>query len=182
MPPGDRRVRVVAGAWNGPYTTGFTTDAQSVKEGAVPDPLNAPPASRAALAGNLDDVRWVDLPSHADERGVLTAIESGVDVPFEIKRVYFVHDVETERGGHAHRETHQVVTARGRCEIVLSDGATERRFVLDDITRGLYLGPMLFIRMTNFEPGTVVISCASTHYDKSRSIRSWADYLAAIRS
>jgi len=148
----------------------------------VTDPANAPPVPRSRRAGDLDAVRWVDLPSHADARGVLTAVESGVDVPFEIKRVYFVHDVTADRGGHAHRETHQIVTARGRCEMVLSDGDTERRFVLDDITRGLYIGPMLFIRMTNFAPGTVVISLASTHYDKSRSIRSWADYLTAIRS
>ena len=147
----------------------------------MPDPTNAPPAPKAARAGDLDAVRWIDLPSHADDRGVLTAIESGVDLPFEIKRVYFVHDVIADRGGHAHRETHQVVTARGRCEMVLSDGSTERRYVLDDIRRGLYIGPMLFIRMTSFAPGTVVMSFASTHYDKSRSIRSWADYLAAIR-
>lgn len=146
------------------------------------DPDSAPRPPPAGRAGNLDAVRWVDLPSHADDRGVLTAVESGVDVPFEIKRVYFVHDVTAERGGHAHRETHQVVTARGRCQMVLSDGTTERRYVLDDITRGLYIGPMLFIRMTDFAPGTVVISFASTHYDTSRSIRSWADYLAAIGS
>ena len=97
--------------------------------------------------------------------------------------MYLVHDVATERGGHAHRDTHQVVVAvSGRCELVLSDGTQERRFVLDDIRRGVYFGPMLFIRTTNFAPGTVMASLASTPYDKTRSIRTWDDYLAAIRA
>lgn len=131
--------------------------------------------------GDLDRVRWVDLPSHADARGVLTAIESGRDVPFEIRRVYFVHDVALERGGHAHRDTHQVVTvAHGCCDIVLSNGTVDRAWRLDNLPRGLYIPPMLFIRLTNFTADTVLASFASTHYDPRRSIRSWADYLAAI--
>lgn len=134
-------------------------------------------------AGDLDTVRWIDLPSHGDARGVLTAVESGTDVPFAIERLYFVHDITADRGGHAHRDTHQVVIAvAGSFEIILSDGARERRFVCDRVTRGLYICPMLFIRMTNFAPGTVMASIASTHYDSKRSIRSWAEYQDAIRS
>lgn len=139
----------------------------------------APPGP--AAPGDLDAVRYVALPSHADARGVLTAVESGRDLPFEIKRVYFVHDIVQDRGGHAHRDTHQVVVAvSGRFTITLSDGTRERAFVMDDITRGLYLGPMLFIRLSHFSPGAVMASFASTHYDTTRSIRSWPDYLAAI--
>jgi hypothetical protein len=132
--------------------------------------------------GNLDAVRWIDLPSHTDDRGTLTAIEGGTDVPFEIARVYFVHEVVRDRGGHAHRDTHQVVAvASGRCDLILSDGTRERRFVLDTVRRGVYFGPMLFIRTANFEPGTVLVSFASTHYDKSRSLRSWDEFVAALR-
>jgi len=136
-----------------------------------------------ASAGRLDDVRWIEFPSHGDSRGVLTAIEGGIDIPFEIRRLYFVHDVITERGGHAHRDTHQVVTAvSGRCELRLSDGKEERLWVLDRPTRGVLINPMLFIRMVDFAPGTVVAAFASTHYDTKRSIRSWDEYLAAIRA
>jgi dTDP-4-dehydrorhamnose 3,5-epimerase-like enzyme len=132
-------------------------------------------------AGDLDAVRWIDFPSHRDERGTLTAVESARDIPFEIKRVYFVHDVVTERGGHAHLETQQVVTVvSGRCDLYLHDGTRERHFVLDDVRRGLYIGPMLFIRTANFAPGTVLISLANSHYDKAKSLRSWADFQAAI--
>lgn len=131
--------------------------------------------------GRLDDVRWLDLPSHGDHRGTLTAVESGQDIPFEVKRVYILHDIVGDRGGHAHRDTHQLVTAMaGSFEIALSDGREERRFRLDRPTRGLLFGPMLFISMTGFAPETRVLVMASTHYDPSRSIRSWPDYLAAI--
>jgi hypothetical protein len=134
-----------------------------------------------APAGRLDALRWIALPSHRDARGVLTAVESGIDLPFEIRRIYVLHDIVDDRGGHAHRETWQVVTAvAGRCEIVLSDGLEERSFVLDDPARGLFLGPMLFIRMRHFAPGTIVLVMASTHYDKTRSIRSWEEYLEVI--
>lgn len=131
--------------------------------------------------GRLDDVRWLDLPSNKDPRGTLTAVESGQDIPFEIKRVYVLHDIVADRGGHAHRETHQLVTAvSGSFEISLSDGRDSRSYRLDRPTRGLLFGPMLFITMTGFAPGTRVMVMASTHYDPSRSIRSWPDYLAAI--
>lgn len=137
--------------------------------------------SARSEAGRLDLVRWVALPSHADRRGVLTAVESGVDVPFEIKRVYFVHHIVDERGGHAHRDTHQLVIAvSGRFEMILSNGTDSRSFILDAPTKGLLLGPMLFIRMQNFSLDATAVVLASTHYQKSRSIRSWDEYLRAI--
>ena len=136
-----------------------------------------------ARPGDLGSVRWIDIPSNADSRGVLTAVEGGTVVPFDIKRVYFVHDVITDRGGHAHRDTEQFVVAlHGRLEVELSNGSTSRTYTLDRPTRGLYISPMLFIRLTNFAPGTVMISIASTHYDSKRSIRSWDDYLAVLGS
>jgi len=137
--------------------------------------------TETTLRGRLDLVRWIDLPSHADDRGVLTAVEGGVDIPFRIERVYLVHHVTADRGGHAHRETSQVVTAvSGSCEMLLCDGVQTRSFLLDNPAHGLCLGPMLFIRMRNFAPGTVLMVMASTHYDKKKSIRSWEEYLEAI--
>ena len=132
-------------------------------------------------AGSLDDARWIELPSHRDDRGVLTAIEGGIDVPFEIERVYFLHDLRGARGGHAHRDTRQIVVGlSGRSEIQLSDGRRTRRFVLDDPTRGLLVVPMLFIRLGSFSPDATVAVLASTHYDKRRSIWSWEEYLEAV--
>ncbi|WP_036595511.1 sugar 3,4-ketoisomerase [Ottowia thiooxydans] len=132
-------------------------------------------------AGNLDLVRWIDLPSHADPRGVLTAIEGGKDLPFDIKRAYLVHHIVADRGGHAHRATEQIViAAAGSFEMNLSNGRESRTFLLDSPTRGLFLSPMLFISMQSFAPGTCALVLASTHYDGTKSIRSWEEYLAAI--
>ncbi|WP_448203913.1 sugar 3,4-ketoisomerase [Azospirillum sp. sgz302134] len=140
-------------------------------------------SSAAPGPGRLDLARLVDLPSHGDDRGVLTAVEGGRDIPFEIRRVYFLHHITADRGGHAHRDTHQIVTAvAGRFDLILSDGTNERSFTLDSPTRGLLFGPMLFIRMSNFTDDARAVVMASTHYDKHRSIRSWEEYLEAIRS
>lgn len=134
-------------------------------------------------AGRLDEVRWIDLRSHHDARGTLTAVESGQDVPFEIRRVYFLHDVADDRGGHAHRDTRQLMTAlAGAFDLALSDGRETRHYRLESPARSLLFGPMLFITMSGFLPGTRAVVTASTHYDPARSIRSWPDYLAAIAS
>lgn len=131
--------------------------------------------------GDLKAVRWISLPSHADSRGVLTAIESGQDTPFEVRRIYLLHGLRADRGGHAHRDSHQVaIAAAGAFELALSDGSETRTYRLGDPTRGLYLGPMLFIRLRRFSPDAAVVVLASTHYDKNRSIRSWEDYLEVI--
>lgn len=136
---------------------------------------------KKATAGRLDLVRWINMPSHDDSRGVLTAVEGGQDIPFEVQRVYMLHHIVDERGGHAHRDTHQLVIAlSGSFELILSDGTDSRSFLLDDPTRGLLLGPMLYIRMKSFTPDARAVVIASTHYDCARSIRSWDDYLAAI--
>ena len=131
----------------------------------------------------LDAVRWVELPSNVDERGVLTSIESGQDIPFEIKRIFYMHHITTDRGGHAHTDTEQVVTAAaGRFKMDLSDGVSTRTYVLDDPTRGVYTPPMVFIELYDFSPGAVCLVLASTHYDIGKSIRSWEAYLEAIGS
>ena len=131
----------------------------------------------------LDAVRWVELPSNVDERGVLTSIESGQDIPFEIKRIFYMHHIITDRGGHAHADTEQVVTAAaGRFKMDLSDGVDTRTYVLDDPTRGVYTPPMVFIELYDFSPGAVCLVLASTHYDIEKSIRSWEAYLEALGS
>lgn len=131
----------------------------------------------------LDAVRWVELPSNVDARGVLTSIEGGQDVPFEIKRVFYMHHIATDRGGHAHTDTEQVVTAAaGRFKMDLSDGVNTQTYVLDDPTRGVYTPPMVFIRLYDFSPDAVCLVLASTHYDITKSIRSWEAYLEAIKT
>jgi hypothetical protein len=135
----------------------------------------------ASKVSRLDLARWVDLDPHRDPGGTLTALEGGETTPFEIRRVYFMQDLSAERGGHAHRDTEQLlVCLTGSCEVRLSDGREERVYECRDPSRGLYIVPMLFIRLSRFAPGTVILVLASTHYNRSRSIRSWEEYLEAV--
>lgn len=128
------------------------------------------------------DVRWIKFRSVQDPRGSLTAIEGGQDIPLDILRVFYMHDVApgADRGGHAHRDTDQVAVAiHGSIKLTLSDGDTSVGIVLDDPTWGITLPRMTWTRLYDFSPGAVCMIFASTHYDMSRSIRSWPDYLAA---
>ena len=130
----------------------------------------------------MRDVAWVRLRSVQDGRGSLTAIEGGQDIPIDILRVFYMHDVTAgaDRGGHAHRDTDQVAVAiHGSIKLTLSDGDRSIGIVLDDPRWGLTLPRMTWTRLFDFSPGAVCMILASTHYDMGRSIRSWSDYLAA---
>jgi dTDP-4-dehydrorhamnose 3,5-epimerase-like enzyme len=153
---------------------------------AIRNPQSAIKSPHSALRtphSAIEGVRWVELPSRVDERGVLTSVEGAMDVPFEIERVFYMHHIITDRGGHAHADTDQVViAAAGRFKMDLSDGTNTQTYVLDDPTRGVYTPRMVFIRLYDFSPGAVCLVLASTHYDISKSIRSWEDYLKAMQA
>jgi dTDP-4-dehydrorhamnose 3,5-epimerase-like enzyme len=128
----------------------------------------------------LQDVRWIDFQDVMDERGRLTAIEGFNHIPFEIARIFYVHHVQpgSERGGHAHRETDQVIVGvHGTLYLEVSDGTTTKQFILDDPRRGVLIPRMVWVRMYNFSPGAVCLVLASTKYNRSKSIRTWNEYL-----
>jgi len=132
------------------------------------------------MAG-LDDIKFLDLPSVNDPRGILTSIESGIDTPFEIKRIFYMHHIVSERGGHAHTDTDQVIVASyGSFKVEFSDGSNSKKYVLNDPAKGLYVPRMIFIKLSEFSEGAVCMVLASTHYDIKRSLRSWEDYLKFI--
>ena len=129
----------------------------------------------------LDQVQCISLPSVADARGVLTAIEGTKDIPFEIKRVFYMHHIVQDRGGHAHRDTDQVVVAAaGSFSLEVFDGRNTKRFEMNDPTQGLYIPRMIFISMTHFAPGSLCLVVANSYYDMSRSFRSKEEYMHFI--
>jgi hypothetical protein len=128
---------------------------------------------------DLSRVRTIRLPTSNDPRGALTAIEGGSDIPFEIKRLFYIWGVQApfERGKHAHRTTQQVlVCVSGHLDIDLADPTSVKTFHLEDPTEGLYVPPMLWTYLYNFTPETVCLAAASTHYDHSEVIRSWEEF------
>lgn len=129
------------------------------------------------------DARIIPFSAHVDDRGCLTAIEQGDHVPFAIARVFLVHDVTpgVPRGAHAHRDTDQViVAAHGSLRVDVTDGHAEESFLLDRPTFGLYVPRMLWVDLLDFDADTSCLVLASTRYDASRSLRTWADYVAAV--
>jgi dTDP-4-dehydrorhamnose 3,5-epimerase-like enzyme len=129
----------------------------------------------------LKDVKWIDLPSRVDSRGTLTSIESGIDIPFPIKRIFYMHHITADRGGHAHIDTDQVVIApSGTFKIDLSDGVTSKTYEINNATRSLYIPRMIFIKLYDFSHDAVCLVLANTHYDISKSIRRWEDYIKIV--
>lgn len=135
------------------------------------------------MKSGLDGIRWIALPAVTDARGTLTAVEAAQDIPFEIRRIFYMHHVSADRGGHAHRDTDQVIIGiSGRHVIEVKDAERSLRFVLDDPDKGLYLPRMTFTSLLDFSPGAVSLVLASTHYDRSRSIRTFEEYLRLLRT
>jgi hypothetical protein len=133
------------------------------------------------MKSGLDEIRWIELAATNDDRGTLTAIESSRDIPFEIRRIFYMHHISADRGGHAHRDTDQLVIGiAGRHEIEVKDAHNSLNFVLDDPNRGLYLPRMTFTTLKEFSAGAVSLVLASTHYDRARSLRTFEEYLAAL--
>ena len=115
-----------------------------------------------------------------DELGYLSAIEEMRDIPFHIKRVYFITDVppETIRGFHAHRVLRQVlICMQGSVTIKIYNGNEKTEIVLDQTDVGLYLGPMTWREMSNFSKDCVLTVLASEYYSEDDYIRDDDMYL-----
>lgn len=134
---------------------------------------------------NLEKCKLIDLPKIADARGNLTFVEGGRHVPFEIKRVYYLYDVPggAERGGHAHKNLHQLIIAMsGSFDIVMDDGRNKKRIHLNRSYYGLYVCPMIWREMDNFSSGAVCLVLASNLYDEADYYREYADFQKAVGS
>jgi hypothetical protein len=129
----------------------------------------------------LDKIKWIDFKTINDERGFLSAIEGELDIPIEIKRIFYMHKVTAIRGGHAHIDTDQIIIAmHDSFKVTLSDGSNSNTFILDDATKGLYVPRMIFTDLFDFSYESVCLVLANTHYDIKKSIRSWDSYLKYI--
>jgi len=123
----------------------------------------------------------IELPKITDPRGNLTFIEGGGHVPFDINRVYYLYDVPggAERGGHAHKELHQLIIAMsGSFDVILNDGVSDRQFHLNRSYRGLLICPMIWRELNNFSSGSVCMVLASHHYTEDDYYRDYDEYLA----
>ena len=129
------------------------------------------------------EIKMIKLVPHGDHRGQLIAVEEHKDVPFDIKRVYYMYDtVEgVRRGFHAHRSLEQIlICTHGSCKILLDDGSEKAVVDLDDPTKGLYIGNNIWREMFDFSPDAVLMVLASELYDEADYIRNYDEFLKFV--
>lgn len=124
------------------------------------------------------------FPPHGDDRGQLVAIEAIKDLPFEIKRVYYIYDTlpGVRRGFHAHLNLQQILLCvNGSCKIHLDDGTDTAEVTLDKPNEGLYIANNMWREMYDFTPGTVLLVLASQYYDEADYIRNYDEFLKMVK-
>jgi len=128
----------------------------------------------------MDAVRTIELPRINSPTGSITPVAGGDQVPFEIRRIYFLYDIVSgaHRGGHAHWELEQVyVAVMGAFRVVLDDGRERRTVELNQPAIGLFLPKLIWRELVDFASGTICLVLASLPYDEAEYIRSYDDFL-----
>lgn len=125
-------------------------------------------------------INLIDLPVLGDERGSLVALESLKNIPFEIKRVYYIFgtDTQTSRGFHAHKQLQQLaICLSGQCRMVLDDGQKREEVWLDSPAKCLLIGNSIWREMHDFSADCVLLVLASEYYDEADYIRDYEMFL-----
>ena len=122
----------------------------------------------------------IDLPKIADKRGNLSIIEELKDIPFEIKRCFWIYDVpggET-RGGHAYRTTQEFIVAlSGSFDVVIDDGKTKQTYSLNRSYYGLYVPTMMWRQMQNFSTNSLALIVTNTEFNQKDYIYNYNDFI-----
>ena len=128
----------------------------------------------------VNDCIIIDIRRYSDTRGYLSVVEGGLDIPFEIKRIYYLYMVpEVARGAHAHKELQQLLIATsGSVEVIMDDGTNKKSFMLDCPWKGLLIPAGLWRDLENFSGGAVLMCLASEKYDENDYIRDYNEFKA----
>lgn len=126
------------------------------------------------------DCKLINLPKIHTEFGDITAINNLKQIPFDIKRIYYLYDVpnKADRGAHAHIELQQLIVAvSGSFEIELFDGIDIRKYILNQPDQGLLIVPGIWRNLNNFSGGGICLVLASMEFDESDYIREMDIFL-----
>lgn len=123
---------------------------------------------------------------HGDERGMLVALEEYDDIPFKIKRVYYMYDTKTgvHRGFHAHKSLKQIlICIHGSCKVLLDNGKGEKKIVsLEKPYEGLYISNEMWREMYDFSQDAVLLVLASEIYQEEDYIRDYDEFLRFVNN
>lgn len=125
-------------------------------------------------------VELYEFEQHGDDRGQLVAVEALKDIPFEIKRVYYMYNTKpnVNRGFHAHKNIKQIlICVHGSCEVILDTGVEKETILLNNPKVGLFISNSIWREMHNFSKGAVLMVLASEYYSEEDYIRNYDDFL-----
>ena len=126
------------------------------------------------------EIKMFNFQEHGDERGTLVALEEMKNIPFKIKRVYYMYDTKpgVRRGYHAHKHLKQVlICVKGSCKILLDNGHEKSELVLDTPNKGLFIESAVWREMFDFSEDAVLMVLASELYDESDYIRNYEEFI-----
>lgn len=130
---------------------------------------------------NVYNCSVMELPILKTESGSITALDHQDNLlPFIAKRIYYLYDVPAgeTRGGHAHKNLHQlIVAASGSFDVVLDDGKMKRTITLNNPNYGLYVTPGIWRDLHNFSSGSILLVLASEKYDEDDYLRDYQEFL-----
>lgn len=130
-------------------------------------------------------VRMLEFPQHGDERGHLVIVEGSKDIPFDIKRIFYIYgsDSEVVRGQHANLHSEFVlINVAGKSKVKVKDGlGNEAVFSLNRPHTGIYLPKMVWKDMYDFSEDSVLLVLSSEHYDSSEYIRDYDEFVKLIQ-
>ena len=131
------------------------------------------------LISDIHSCNVVELNKIHNPAGNITIVQNGDFLPFDIKRVYYLYDVPggSERGGHAHRELHQlIVAASGSFDVILDDGTKKKIVQLNRPNYGLLVVPGIWREIVNFSSGAICLVLASEKYTSADYIRDYDEF------
>ena len=131
-----------------------------------------------------EQIKIMEFPDFGDERGNLVVVEGGMDIPFEVKRAFYIYgsDSEVIRGRHANRKSEFVmINVSGRSKVKIDNGYEQKVIELNRPRMGLYLSTMVWKDMYDFSRDSVLLVLASEHYDAGEYIRNYEDFIREIR-
>lgn len=129
------------------------------------------------------DTKKIKFKAFGDNRGSLISLEQHKNIPFKIKRVYYIFGTRTNttRGKHAHTNLKQIVICvSGKCKFLLDDGKKKKIIELNNPTEGLYIGKNIWREMYDFSHDCVLVVLANKYYDENEYIRDYEEFLKKI--
>lgn len=133
----------------------------------------------------IQDIKLIELPKYLDERGNLSFAENLKQIPFEIKRTYWIYDVPggEARGGHAYKTNEELIIAlSGAFDVEVDDGENKKTFALNRSYYGLYVPAGLWRKMENFSTNSLALEFGSEHYAPEDYIRDYDEFLNLKRN